>query len=45
MDFVEFCRQVEIDLLGSLCDHPHIVHFQGAQIFARGRDTSLAIVQ
>lgn len=28
--------QVEIDLLSSLCDHPHIVHFQGAQIFSRG---------
>ena len=28
--------QVEIDLLSSLCDHPHIVHFQGAEIFPRG---------
>lgn len=28
--------EVEIDLLSSLCDHPHIVHFQGAQIFSRG---------
>ncbi|CAK9108326.1 unnamed protein product [Durusdinium trenchii] len=31
--------KVEIDLLGSLCDHPHIVHFQGAQIF-RGSGAS-----
>lgn len=35
--------KVEIDLLGSLCDHPHIVHFQGAQIFARGAGSSEAV--
>eukprot|EP00434_Breviolum_minutum_P040368 symbB.v1.2.035867.t1/scaffold4931.1/size32735/4 len=35
--------KVEIDLLSSLCDHPHIVHFQGAQIFSRGGGSSEAV--
>ncbi|CAJ1421106.1 unnamed protein product [Effrenium voratum] len=29
-------RRVEIELLSGLCDHPHVVRFQGAEIFQRG---------
>ncbi|CAJ1329507.1 unnamed protein product [Effrenium voratum] len=28
--------KVEIELLSGLCDHPHVVRFQGAEIFQRG---------